>query len=43
MNEPEYIDPKQFRPGPIRHESPSPELLERIRAVYDSLGQEDED
>ena len=38
MNEPEYIDPKQLRPGPIRHESLSPELLERIRAVYDVIG-----
>lgn len=38
VNEPEYIDPKQLRPGPIRHESLSPELLERIRAVYDVIG-----
>jgi len=38
MNEPEYIGPKQLRLGPIRHESLSPELLERIRAVYDVIG-----
>ena len=38
MNEPEYIDPKQLSPGPIRHESLSPELLERISAVYDVIG-----
>ena len=38
MNEPEYIDPNQLRPGPIRQESLSPELLERIQAVYDVVG-----
>lgn len=36
--EPEYIDPSQLRPGPIRNESLSPELLEQIRAVYDVIG-----
>jgi hypothetical protein len=38
MREPKYVDPKQLRPGPIRHESLSPELLDLIRAVYDVLG-----
>lgn len=38
MNEPEYIDPKQLRPGPIRHESLSPKLLEQIEAVFDVIG-----
>jgi len=39
MSEPEHVDPKQLRPGPIRHGSLSPEMLERIKAVYDLLGQ----
>lgn len=38
MTEPEYIDPSQIRPGPIQHESLPPELLERIRAVYEVVG-----
>ena len=38
MNEPEYIDPKQLRPGPIRSESLPAELLERIKAVFDVIG-----
>lgn len=38
MNEPEYIDPKHLRPGPIRNESLPPELLERIEAVFDVIG-----
>jgi len=36
MTEP--IDPKNLRPGPIRNEALSPELLEQIRAVYDVIG-----
>ncbi len=36
--EPEPIDPKKLRPGPIRNESLSPEILEQIRAVYDVFG-----
>jgi hypothetical protein len=32
MTEPEYVDPKQLRPGPIRNESFSSELLEQIKA-----------
>jgi hypothetical protein len=38
MSEPEYVDPTRLRPGPIRHESLSPELLDLIRAVYDVIG-----
>lgn len=38
MTDPEPIDPKNLRPGPIRHESLSPELLEQIQAVYDVIG-----
>ena len=38
MSEPEYVDPKQLRPGPIRHESLPPELLDQIRAVFDVIG-----
>jgi hypothetical protein len=38
MNEPEYIDPSKLRPGPIRHETLPPELLDRINAVFDVIG-----
>ena len=38
MNAPEPIDPKKLRPGPIRNETLSPEMLEQIRAVYDVIG-----
>ena len=38
LPEPEPIDPKELRPGPIRHESLPDELLERVRAVYDVVG-----
>lgn len=38
MTEPEYVNPSDLRPGPIRHESLSPDLLEHIRAVYDVIG-----
>ena len=38
MNEPQNIDLSKIRIGPIRHESLSPELLERISAVYDVIG-----
>ena len=31
MNESEHVDPSQLRSGPIRQESLSAELLERIR------------
>jgi hypothetical protein len=32
------IDPNQLQPGPIRHESLSPELLDHVRAVFDVIG-----
>jgi len=35
-NEP--IEPDKFRPGPIRHESLSDELLEQVRSIYDIIG-----
>lgn len=38
MSEPEYVDPSQLRPGPIRHESLPPEMLEQIKAVFDVVG-----
>ncbi len=36
--DPEPIDPKKLRPGPIRNESLPPELLEQISAVYEVIG-----
>src|SRR5580765_1551806 len=38
MNDPKKVDPRKLRPGPIRHESLSPELLAQIKAVYDMIG-----
>ena len=38
MSESEDIDPRQIRPGPIRHESLPPELLDQIKVVFDLLG-----
>ena len=38
MSEPEYVDPRTLRPGPIRHGSLSPELLDQIKAVFDVIG-----
>ena len=38
MSEPEYVDLSQLRPGPIRHKSLPPELLQPIKAVYDVIG-----
>ena len=38
MSKPEPIDPRIVRPGPIRHESLPPELLEHIKAVFDVIG-----
>lgn len=38
MSEPEYIDPQHLRPGPIRHESLPPEVLDQAKAVYDIVG-----
>jgi hypothetical protein len=38
MSEPEHVDPKQLRPGPIRNESLPPALLDQIKAVFDVIG-----
>ena len=38
MPDAEYIDPNQLRPGPIRHKSLPPKLLEHIEAVFDVIG-----
>lgn len=38
MTDPEYLDPSQLRPGPIRHDALPPELLEQVRAVYEVVG-----
>jgi hypothetical protein len=38
VNEPEFIDPKQLRPGPIRHEALPPHLLEQVKAIFDLIG-----
>jgi hypothetical protein len=36
--DPEIVNLKKLRPGPIRNESLPAELLEQIRAVYDAIG-----
>ena len=36
--DPEFDDPSQLRPGPIRNETLSPDLLEHIKAVYELVG-----
>ena len=38
MSEPEHVDPSQLRPGPIRHEALPPELLDKIKALFDVIG-----
>lgn len=38
MSKPEFIDPSKLRPGPIRNESLSPELLDQIKAVLGAIG-----
>jgi hypothetical protein len=38
MSEPEFVDPRQLQPGPIRNQSLSPELLETIQAVFEVIG-----
>ena len=35
---PQPIDISKLQPGPIRHQSLSPELLDHVRAVYDIIG-----
>ena len=39
MSEPEYIDPRKLRPGPIRHKSLPSDQLARIEVVYGVIGQ----
>jgi hypothetical protein len=34
----EYVAPSQLRPGPIRHKSLPPKLLEHIEAVFEVIG-----
>lgn len=36
--DPEPVDLSKLKPGPIRHESLSPELLEHVHAIYDVIG-----
>jgi hypothetical protein len=38
MSEPEHVGLSQLRPGPIRHASLPPALLEPIQAVFDVIG-----
>jgi hypothetical protein len=38
MTAPEYVDPSKLRPGPIRHQSLPPKLLEHIEAVFEVIG-----
>jgi len=38
MSEPENVNPRKLRPGPIRNKSLPPELLEQIKAVFDMIG-----
>ncbi len=38
LPDPEFVDPKKLKPGPIRNEPLPSEMLERIRAVYDVIG-----
>jgi len=38
MSEPKHVDPSQLRPGPIRHKSLPPKLLEQIKAVFGLIG-----
>jgi len=38
MPEFKHIDPNELQPGPIRHESLPPELLELIHSIYEVIG-----
>lgn len=38
MPEPESVDPKDIRPGPIRNEDLSADLLEQIGAIFEVIG-----
>lgn len=37
MSDPTFVDPRQLNPGPIRHESLAPDLLDTVRAVYEVM------
>jgi hypothetical protein len=37
MTDPGPIDPKDIRPGPIRHEPLSDELLEQVRSIFEII------
>jgi hypothetical protein len=39
MAEPEFVDPRKLVPGPIRHETLPPQMLEMIEAIYGEIGQ----
>jgi hypothetical protein len=38
MSERKNVDPKHLRPGPIRHKTLPPELLEEVGDVFDVIG-----
>ena len=38
MPDPEFVDPNEIRPGPIRNEELSADLLEQIGAIYEVIG-----
>ena len=38
MPDPENVDPRQLRPGPIRNESLPPNVLKMVKAIYDVIG-----
>lgn len=38
MPNPEFIDPSEIQPGPIRHESLPPQLVELISSIYKLIG-----
>ena len=38
MSEHKHVDPKKLLPGPIRHGSLSPALLDQIKANFDVIG-----
>ena len=38
MPDPEYVDPRQLRSGPIRHKSLPPNVLKMVKAIYDVIG-----
>lgn len=38
LPDPEPIDPNDLRPGPIRHETLPPELLEQVQSIFEIVG-----